>query len=48
MLLESSVLNSSGSRIEANHQSIYSPQQIWGDREFDLLDAIFFDGQEDW
>lgn len=45
---ESLGLKGSNRHIDVRHRSIHSPRQTWGDREFDLPDPIFSDGQEDW
>ena len=41
-------LKGSSNKVETSHRSIHSARQTWGDREFDLPDPIFSDGQEDW
>ncbi len=33
---------------ETCNRTVHSPQQTWGDREFDLPEAIYSDGLEDW
>ena len=35
-------------QMDNRHQSVPSPRQTWGDREFDPPDPIFSDGQGDW
>lgn len=45
---ESLGLQGSSKAVAIYHRSIHSPRQTWGDREFDLPDPIFSDGQEDW
>lgn len=45
---ESLGLQCSSKAVATYHRSIHSPQQTWGDREFDLPEAIYSDGLENW
>ncbi len=45
---ESMELRGAPNRVKTIHQSTPSPRGTWGDREFDLPEAIYSDGMEDW
>ena len=45
---ESLGLRGSADRMDLSHRPTRSARQNWGDREFDLPDPIYSDGQGDW
>lgn len=45
---ESLGLTGRRANVETSNRTGHSPQQTWGDREFDLPEAIYSDGWEDW
>lgn len=46
--MESKGLRGSRHQMETGYRSTPSPRDQWGDRDFDLPDPIFTDGQGDW
>lgn len=45
---ESLGLRGSHNKVDTSHRAAHSPRQTWGDRDFDILDPIYSDGQGDW
>ena len=45
---ESLGLGGSHNKVDTSHRAAHSPRQTWGDRDFDIVDPIYSDGQGDW
>ena len=45
---ESLGLTGHRANVETSNRTAHSPQQTWGDKEFDLPEAIYSDGLENW